>query len=187
MRVIDSIVDATCKELGRVGYSALRVEDVAARADVHKTSVYRRWPTKAELVVNAIRVNQQFGGNPPDTGNLRNDLMLYFRRFTLASKSEMWMGILSTLVSPQEDPVIAQLAKDLRKKEMQKRTKIVQRGIDRGELPVNVDPKLVGELIAAPVMRKVLTFKESVTPKYLQKIIDIVISGAIAESKGIKL
>lgn len=48
------MVSATADELRRAGYTALRVEDVAAPSGVHKTTIYRRWPTKAELLAATI-------------------------------------------------------------------------------------------------------------------------------------
>ena len=49
-RVVQEVLTATAEELGRSGYAALRIEDVAERAGVNKTTIYRRWPTKAALV-----------------------------------------------------------------------------------------------------------------------------------------
>jgi AcrR family transcriptional regulator len=48
--VVRGVMEATLAELALTGYGALRIEDVAVRAGVNKTTVYRRWPTKEELV-----------------------------------------------------------------------------------------------------------------------------------------
>lgn len=60
--VVHRVVSATADELSRVGYAALRVEDVAARSGVHKTTIYRRWPTKTELVAATIMMMIDRGG-----------------------------------------------------------------------------------------------------------------------------
>src|SRR5689334_5086908 len=71
-RVVRDVLTAAVAELARVGYVALRVEDVAAGAGVNKTTVYRRWPTKAALVTAALRTTDE--PELPETGALRQDL-----------------------------------------------------------------------------------------------------------------
>ena len=61
------------------GYESLNVEDVAQRAGVHKTTVYRRWPTKAELVADAVRERSADRVEVPDTGSLAGDLQALAR------------------------------------------------------------------------------------------------------------
>ena len=53
-RVVSAVLRMTLEVLGQEGYAGLRVEDVAARAGVNKTTIYRRWPTRADLVVAAL-------------------------------------------------------------------------------------------------------------------------------------
>src|SRR5262249_40598485 len=72
-RVVRAVLAATTAELGRVGYAALRMEDVATTAGVNKTTVYRRWPTKADLVGAAMRGLGAPAQPAPDTGSLRGD------------------------------------------------------------------------------------------------------------------
>src|SRR5436309_11083116 len=72
--VIEAVIQATFEELVRVGYGGLSIEEVAARAGVNKTTVYRRWPTKGELVTAAlVSLPPQFG-TLPNTGSFRGDL-----------------------------------------------------------------------------------------------------------------
>src|SRR5262245_42346850 len=78
-RVVRDVIQATAAELARVGYAALRVEDVAAQAGVNKTTVYRRWPPKADLVGAALRGVRGAPPEPPDTGSVRADLLLLLR------------------------------------------------------------------------------------------------------------
>ncbi len=68
-----AIREATSALLSEVGYARLTVEGVAARSGVAKTTIYRRWPSKAELVFGAI-VHPAELGPPSDTGSFREDL-----------------------------------------------------------------------------------------------------------------
>ena len=73
-KVRDSVLRATQAALAQDGYDALSIEDVARRAGVHKTTVYRRWPSKAELVADTMRERSTERVEVPDTGTLAGDL-----------------------------------------------------------------------------------------------------------------
>jgi AcrR family transcriptional regulator len=67
-------------ELAEVGYGGLSIERVAERAQTGKASIYRRWPTRLELVLDAVdHVIPRFD-ETPDTGSVRDDLLLVLRR-----------------------------------------------------------------------------------------------------------
>ena len=73
--VVHDVIEAAREELARVGYRALRIEDVAARAKVNKTTIYRRWPTKVELVQETLKTMFDHQEPLPNTGSLRSDLV----------------------------------------------------------------------------------------------------------------
>src|SRR5688572_9801014 len=75
-RVRAAELAATAEALAEDGYDALSIEAVGARAGVHKTTVYRRWPTKADLVADAARARSEQHVPIPDTGGLAGDLRL---------------------------------------------------------------------------------------------------------------
>jgi len=74
-----AIFDATLAELADVGYAELTMERVAGRAKASKGSLYRRWSNRAELVVDAMHHARPHHIEPPDTGNVREDLLGYLR------------------------------------------------------------------------------------------------------------
>ena len=67
-------------ELATRGYDALTIEGVAERAQTGKASIYRRWPTKLELVLDTVDAHMPSIGAPPDTGSVRDDLLIVMRR-----------------------------------------------------------------------------------------------------------
>src|SRR4051794_31864923 len=73
--VVRGVLGAALEELGRRGYGALKIDDVAMRAGVNKTTVYRRWPTKEDLVRAALLSITADRFVIPDTGSLRSDLL----------------------------------------------------------------------------------------------------------------
>src|SRR5688500_13555969 len=76
-QVVNRVLHASFAELARSGYAAFRMEDVAARAAVNKTSIYRRWPNRRTLVTAAVaRMSTRFREvRLPDTGKLESDLV----------------------------------------------------------------------------------------------------------------
>jgi AcrR family transcriptional regulator len=78
----DAILDAALTELADVGYANLTMERVAARAKASKASVYSRWPSRIELVMDVFYHLMPDPSVPADTGTLRGDLLLAFRQTT---------------------------------------------------------------------------------------------------------
>lgn len=76
-----AIFEATLDELEAVGYTELKMERVANRARASKGSLYRRWPSRAELVADAIYHCFPSDWKPPDTGSVREDLLGCLRKF----------------------------------------------------------------------------------------------------------
>ena len=87
------MLEATLQELAIVGYRALSIEVVADRASVNKTSIYRRWPAKAELVTAAFRLVVDELLYIPDEGSLRVDLAKFVRRFRDFAQSARGRGL----------------------------------------------------------------------------------------------
>ena len=75
----DAILDAALTELAEVGYANLTMERVAARAKASKASVYSRWPSRIELVMDVFYHLMPDPAVPADTGTLRGDLLAAFR------------------------------------------------------------------------------------------------------------
>jgi AcrR family transcriptional regulator len=94
-------IDAALEVLAEVGYAGLTMDAVAARAKAGKATVYRRWPSKAELVVEAItRMNrtQVDLEQPLDTGTLRGDLLGLYKPHSIdeggaAAEDHGWAGL----------------------------------------------------------------------------------------------
>lgn len=182
-RVVNAVLKAAAEELADVGYTALRVDDVARRAGVNKTTVYRRWPTKTDLVYDTIHshMSERSAESFPDTGTLRGDLLAYFETLLKSMQRPLYRGILLTLNS-HVDPALDVLAKKLRGENRQFRTGLVQRGIERGELPRTVDAELVADLVSSPILLSVLHHGEAVSSSYIQAVIDTVLTGTAANA-----
>src|SRR5262245_11470563 len=102
-RVLESVLQAALEELGRVGYAALRIDDVAARSGVNKTTIYRRWPSKPELIA-AVLEQVKAPVTDFDTGSLEGDVRatLYEQRDRLYEPSHR--ALVNVLLSERMHP-----------------------------------------------------------------------------------
>lgn len=151
-QVVRRALEAALVELARSGYAGFRMEAVASRAGVNKTTIYRRWPSRAALIAALVsRMRTPLRESPlPDTGQLESDLVDAFaRRFTFARKTEgrAWARLLEERHNPEVEAIIGD-AVDERRDEWRL---MVARAIDRGELPPGTDAQLLLDLIRAIV------------------------------------
>jgi AcrR family transcriptional regulator len=151
-QVVRRVLDAALVELARSGYSGFRMGAVVARARVNKTTIYRRWPSRAALVAALVeRMRTPLRENPlPDTGRVDSDLVEAFtRRFAFGRKlqGQAWARLLDERYRPEVEAIIRDAVTE-RRGEWRS---MVARGIDRGELPPRTDPQLLLDLVRAIV------------------------------------
>jgi AcrR family transcriptional regulator len=173
-----AVLDATLEELEEHGYRALTVEAVAARAGVAKTTVYRRWPGKDELVFDAISRLKGPVGEPPGRG-LREDLL-----YLMARMRRTW-------VNSQHGRVMRQLAAEgSRNPELYRAFRhrlvaprqaaaltVLRHGVEDGLIRPDVDLKWVLDLLVAPIMVTVLTHRPHVSRAQLEFTVDTILHG----------
>ncbi|MGH8938481.1 MAG: TetR/AcrR family transcriptional regulator, partial [Actinomycetes bacterium] len=95
-----AICDATLALLAEVGYDRMSMDAVAARAHASKATIYRRWPGKRELVLDALRGRAERTAVPADTGSLRSDLLATFRAMSDEfgdEEAELMAGVLHAM------------------------------------------------------------------------------------------
>jgi AcrR family transcriptional regulator len=169
---------ATLAELAEGGYATLSLEKVAHRAGVHKTTLYRRWGTREELVLEAMLERAGEHISVPDTGSLRQDL-LELARTAAANAASPEVAAMARAVaaeSPRDGRLAAangrfwaeRLALD---------AAIVERAIERGETPPGTDPPLVIEAVLGPIHLRLLLTGEPVDHSFLESIVDVVVDG----------
>jgi AcrR family transcriptional regulator len=150
--VVRRVLDAALVELARSGYAGFRMDEVASKAAVNKTTIYRRWPSRAALVTALVdRMRRPLRESPlPDTGRLERDLVEAFtRRFTVGRKVEgrAWARLLEERYNREVEAIIG-AAVDERSGEWRS---MVTRAVDRGELPPGTDAPLLLTLVRAIV------------------------------------
>jgi AcrR family transcriptional regulator len=164
------------REIARIGFDELRIEDVADLAGVAKTTVYRRWPTKVELVVDAMRALHG-ASEPPDTGSVREDVRALLEELGRGRDLTLKRALARAVVAAGADAELVRAMLALREERMQKWHTVLARGVKRGELPRGVDVALVAEVLVAPFALRVLR-GEPITPATIAALLELVLAGA---------
>ena len=155
-----AILDATIALVAEVGYERVTVNAIAARAHASKATMYRRWPGKADLVADALRRHADGGGGElPDTGSLRGDLLFVVgaiaSTFDSAGRGPTLIGLVEAL---RADPALRELVgRQIDERSRQEGMLIARRAAARGE---SVDetraPAAVGLAVAHLFLRTIL-------------------------------
>ena len=138
-----AIYQATLDELAEVGYARLTMERVAERARASKASLYRRWPTRIELVMDAVYHVLPDALSVPDTGSLRGDVLAALRRTAEAlagPAGEAMRGLLSEALA--DESRAATFRENSQGTGRRLMREIVRRAVERGEVaPEAVTPR----------------------------------------------
>jgi AcrR family transcriptional regulator len=171
-------IAATLAELAESGYSALSLENVARRAGVHKTTLYRRWGTREELVLETMLDRAAQRVSVPDTGSLRQDL-LELARTAAANAATPEVAAMARAVAAQA-PHDARLAGANRRfwdERLELDGAIVERAIERGEVAIATNPRRVIESVIGPIHLRLLLTGEPIDDTFLQGLVDVVVDG----------
>ncbi len=140
----DALLVAAWEELQEGGYGSLTMERVAERAGTSRAVIYRRWPSRAELVIAAMRHHQPvLSGQAPDTGTLRGDVLAVMRKASAritAIGPDTVVGLLADLLG-DEDGYQAVGAQLLRGGTEVMRS-ILERAAERGEARADVPDRV---------------------------------------------
>jgi len=131
--LLEAIYAAVMEELAEVGYAALSIERVAERARTGKASIYRRWPTRLELVLAAIDTVMPRYDDLPDTGNVRDDLLVVLRRIAAIMGSRAGAAA-KACVEGTDDELASAVRERLLPPRKAMMLAILQRAADRGEI-----------------------------------------------------
>jgi AcrR family transcriptional regulator len=176
-RVVESVLRAVIYELAATGYTALSFEAVAERAGVSRTTVYRRWPTRADLVRAAFAKLAHGRPPPPDTGSLKSDLLeLLLHR--MGTQSGRDLALLRAIMGELANPEVTTIARAISEGHERALVALVERAIARGELPHDTEPRLVFEPIMGTVLMRASLFGAPPTAEYIERLVDTVLAGA---------
>jgi AcrR family transcriptional regulator len=176
---VRAVLETTLTQLAEVGLERLSIPDVATLAGVNKTSIYRRWPGKSELVRDALAAAMRHVDTAPVTGDLREDLIALARVVAEFAQSPVGASIVRIVFTQGADPQLRQLATGAYGGgDQQLPRATILRAVASGELSGSIDPKLVLFTIAGAIVHRVFIEQAKVTQGFLEGVVDLVLYGA---------
>lgn len=173
-RLEQAILEAAWAELAEVGYTALTIEAVAKRAGTSKPVIYRRWPSRAHLVIAAWARQQPIRPVIPNTGSLRADLIWLFTRIADRTAGMMTETIAGVMAEAFKHPEVQTLLKerlDSAPLITSIRT-IVDNATERGDLHPIVVPKLAARLPLDLIRSEAITCGTPITDETIAAMVD---------------
>jgi AcrR family transcriptional regulator len=183
-RTRTTILAAAIDLLGERGYSGFSVEGVVARTGIAKTTLYRHWHTRDDLLADVI-ARLDGAGPLPDTGSVRRDLRDLLARRVRAARTPEWERCMPALVeAAARHPELAALIARLTTQILGQIEILLGRGIERAELRHDLDPQLAASALIGPIVFRRLLLHETPTVQRVSSVIDLLMQGIAASDVG---
>ncbi|MFL6238923.1 MAG: TetR/AcrR family transcriptional regulator [Actinomycetes bacterium] len=174
-----AILDATIAVLSDVGYDRLTIDAVAAKAKASKATVYRRWPNKAALVVealNALKPRTAEGEEVPclfpDTGTLRGDLLGGLQKIANKLSTDEGKLMAAVMTASARDPELATAMRGNHEEKKRSCYTVVNRAVQRGELDDDSGAETLHEVVPALMYNRLLIVGEPFDDAFLTRVVD---------------
>ena len=175
------ILDATLDVLADVGYDRLTMDAVASAARASKATLYRRWETKASLVLEAVLAQKSPVVDLPDTGTLRGDLIASHCAEQGGLTDERQLAVFGSVITALgRDPEFAEgFRTRFAGPKVERIRALFARAVERGELRDDVDLDVLGSALAGIVLHRQFILGQQPTPESITSVIDQVILPAV--------
>lgn len=174
----ESILAATLELAGEVGIKGMSMDELAQRAGVSKATIYRRWPSKEILVLQALQSAMQ-PLDDVDTGGVVEDLRLCLgQMIARMSKKDRMNDVLPHLIEmATHDTTLRSSVDDYVQNRRVPVLKVLERAIGRGELPADTDIELVLDALLGPLIYRRLLSGGVLDADFLDRLIVLVLPG----------
>lgn len=174
-----AIRDAALELFVEHGYGGMSMEGIAARAGVGKATIYRRWTSKAELLVDALRSHDTMVVALPDTGDVRADLTAVLRSVQRSMDGEDGPILAAFAVEKHRN---TELRDEFQRAFVAKRRahlrSIISAAVERGDLAARTDVELVVEAGPAILVHRMLIAEAPPEPDLPERIVALLLPAA---------
>ena len=171
-----AILDSANALLDEIGFSNMSIEGIAARAGVGKATIYRRWPNKASVVMDAFLAATAKEVAFPDTGSAREDIRRQMRAVVKVLNGPRGRTIATLIGVVQSDDELAEAFRTrflaIRRSEGKA---VLQRGIANGEFSPELDLESVLDCLYGPLYFRLLIGHDKPSLKYSDQLVDLVL------------
>ncbi len=174
-KVHAAVLQATSELLLEQGYAQLRIADVAQRAGVHETSIYRRWKTKAMLVADTVLALFDQHVPNPDTGSFRTDVLSFLPSLVRYLQSPEGAALSRACVDVSNLAEAAEARQAVWGIWVDQFAALVERAIIRGELPAHTQAQIFLEMLIGPFFLRLLVTGEPLHEHMAEQVIDLLL------------
>lgn len=180
-----AILDAAIDVLGEVGYAGLTMDAVAATARAGKATVYRRWSSKEELVLDAVarlKLSQADVDPLPDTGTVREDLIALFKPDSVEREERRNRAMAGLASMLSHHSIFAEAAHSaLVDPWADAHRLLMRRAVDRGEIPASADIETICQVLPTMAAYRAIVQRKPFDRDFLVSSIDVVIMPALRD------
>jgi AcrR family transcriptional regulator len=183
----EEIFAAGLELLAGQGYDAFTIEGVAQRSGVNKTTIYRWWPSKSELLRDALLHSGTLAFDLPDTGSLTGDLTEMAARVQdLLADPKTRAVVEAALVGAVRHPAMRELVTQFLDDRLGRHQPLFTRAVERGELPADLDPALLVDAVAGALWIRLLVRRRPVPDDFAGRLVALLADGisAVRERSG---
>ena len=174
------ILEAVLDELGAVGYGALTIEAVAARAGVGKSTIYRHWPGKLALVEDAFRTLKA-QAVIPESGPIRERITTFLEQLAELVEASTYSACMPALIDAAErDPQVRAFHCDFSAERRAVLVDVLCGAVSNGELPADTNAELLADALVGPIVMRRLMSYEPFDPAQVPALVDQVMPGHAA-------
>jgi AcrR family transcriptional regulator len=185
-----AILEAATALLLEQGLETVSMDEVAERAGVSKATIYRWWPSKQTLALDALYHEwDTTRSSPRNTGTLRGDLLALLRPWIRRVRARPYGRVVAALIS--EVHTDTEFAKEYHERFVEPRREparaLLRRAIGRGELPPDLDVELTLDLLYGPLYHRLLHRHAPLNDRFAQDVIDTTLAGlgvALGQASG---
>jgi TetR/AcrR family transcriptional regulator of autoinduction and epiphytic fitness len=166
------VLNATIALLAESGYAGATVESVAARSGVAKSTIYRHWPSRMELINDAFHELK-----PPapslTEGDVRDRVVTLLEHLARSMSSSTWSSCLPALIDNAErDPECRELLTRMSHGGRQRLVDLLVDGVTKGELPADVDTEILADALGGPIFMRRLMGDDPFDPGAVPHLVD---------------
>jgi len=165
-----TVLAATAELLYERGFSGVSVDEISRRTGVSKTTIYRHWATRADLLRDACLTI----GTPqpvPDTGSFEGDIVALMRGLAEVLRSAKWTSVLPSVIDAAErDADVANMYAKLQKGYSAPFETVFQQSIERGELLKDIDAGMLIAALTGPLFYRRWFSRDPLTDAFVRQI-----------------
>jgi len=175
-----AVLDAAADLLLSRGLSAVSMDEVAERAGVSKATIYRWWPTKETLALDALYTEWAAARPAPrDTGTLRGDLLSLLRPWARLTGTRPYGRVLAALLTEaQTDPVFgAEYRRRFLEPRREQARAVFHRAMDRGEISADTKIEVALDMLYGPIYHRLLHGHAPLNDRFVREVVEMLLRG----------